>query len=61
MSRDNKTWASVLAELDRLTKERDELIAQLWDAEVELKKFRNDLAKARAERDNARCGVVSPR
>jgi hypothetical protein len=56
-----KTWLTVLAELDRLTLERDELIAKLWDAEAELKKFRNDLARARNERDNARCGVVSPR
>ena len=55
------TWVKVLDELDRLTKQRDELIAQLWDAEANLKKFRNDLATARAERDNARAGCASPR
>jgi hypothetical protein len=56
-----KSWIAVLAELDRLTLQRDELIAQLWDAEAELKKFRNELAAARLERDNARCKVVSLR
>jgi hypothetical protein len=55
------SWIAVLAELDRLTLQRDELIAQLWDAEAELKKFRNELAAARLERDNARSKVVSLR
>lgn len=58
---EGKSWATILTELDRLTTQRDELIAQLWDAEAELKKFRNELATARAERDNARSGVAVPR
>jgi septal ring factor EnvC (AmiA/AmiB activator) len=57
----NKSWATVLAELDRLTLQRDQLVAQLCEAEAELKKFRNDLAAARLERDNARSKVVSLR
>jgi len=56
-----KSWISVLAQLDRLTLQRDELIAQLWDAEVELKKFRSELASARTERDNTRWLTVVPR
>jgi hypothetical protein len=51
----------VLAELDRLTQQRDELLAKLWDAEVELKKFRTELASARTERDNTRWLTVVPR
>jgi uncharacterized protein (DUF3084 family) len=56
-----KTWITVLAEVDRLTAQRDDLLAQLLDAETELRTFRNQLAAARAERDNARSQVVSLR
>jgi len=52
---------SVLAELDRLAAQRDDLLTKLWDAEAQLRKFRTDLAVARAERDNARSGSAAPR
>jgi hypothetical protein len=58
---ETKSWITVLAEVDRLTAQRDELLAKLLDAETELRTFRNQLASARQERDNARSQVVSLR